>query len=71
MNEETETKRERNRKALDKLMHDTGLNSTQIAARTAYNAVVIRQWRTGSKRLPTRTLKFIKLALDAAQPSEV
>lgn len=48
---------------LDSIMTARKLTSQALSLKTAYSANVIRQWRTGHRKLPSRTLRYIRFAL--------
>ena len=56
------------RRELDAIMTEQKLSSAQLSLKTAYSANVIRQWRTGHKKLPSRTLRYIRFALGIPNP---
>lgn len=53
---------------LDSIMTARKLTSQALSLKTAYSANVIRQWRTGHRKLPSRTLRYIRFALGMPNP---
>lgn len=50
--------------ALDTLMTEHAYSSSELADITGYHEVTIRRWRCGHQRMPERTWKLIRIAVE-------